>query len=109
MNPSNMAEMDFKISDAFILQILISKKSTYKMYSESISFHIGVAFCDPMEEFIEIVAKVPPELLKVFRISQLTIQYLLKVTYSQNIIGLTKRPGAKTQLSVSSKILAFKC
>ena len=43
------------------------------------SFHcIGLAFCDPMEEFIEIVAKVPPELLKVFRISQLTIRYLLK-------------------------------
>ncbi len=39
---------------------------------------VGLAFCDPVEEFIEIVAKVPPELLKVFRISQLTIRYLLK-------------------------------
>ena len=39
---------------------------------------LGLAFCDPLEEFMEIVAKVPPELLKVFRISQLTIRYLLK-------------------------------
>ena len=37
-----------------------------------------MAFCDPFEEFREIVSKVPPELLKVFRISQLTIRYLLK-------------------------------
>ena len=52
---------------------------TYSPTSNWISSHcVGLAFCDPMEEFIEIVAKVPPELLKVFRISQLTIRYLLK-------------------------------
>ena len=54
-------------------------KKKYSPTSNWISSHcVGLAFCDPMEEFIEIVAKVPPELLKVFRISQLTIRYLLK-------------------------------
>ena len=37
-----------------------------------------MAYCDPLEEFREIVDKVPPELLKVFRIAQLTIRYLLQ-------------------------------
>lgn len=40
---------------------------------------LGVAFCNPMEEFSSAAAtnKMPPELMKVFRIAQLTIRYLL--------------------------------
>ena len=61
---------------SYLINFLYKKNSPT---SNWISSHcIGLAFCDPMEEFIEIVAKVPPELLKVFRISQLTIRYLLK-------------------------------
>ena len=42
----------------------------------------GVAFCDPSLEFPE-VGQMPPEMLKVFRIAQLTIQYLL---HSQDML-----------------------
>jgi hypothetical protein len=37
----------------------------------------GVAFCDPEVEFPEVSNRMPPEMLKVFRLAQLTIQYLL--------------------------------
>ena len=43
----------------------------------------GVAFCDPSLEFPE-VGQMPAEMLKVFRIAQLTIQYLL---HSQDMLA----------------------
>lgn len=37
----------------------------------------AIAFCNPVEEFPEI-APMPIELLKVFRMAQLTVRYLLR-------------------------------
>ena len=42
----------------------------------------GIAFCDPESEFPE-TSQMPPEMLKVFKIAQLTIQYLL---HSQDML-----------------------
>ena len=68
----------------------------------------GIAFCDPESEFPE-TSQMPPEMLKVFKIAQLTIQYLL---HSQDMLtdGIKKLKNDNYATNHVSQIcLSFFC
>ena len=60
--------------DVDVLEANLESTEECGILQETLS---GIAFCNPLVEFPEI-APMPIEMLKVFRIAQLTVRYLLR-------------------------------